>query len=340
MKVLKDISISRFFAQVVFLLLPTVILATFILWNSNQYFTLLRAQWFSQAVYFASGLLLSYFLFQFRFRFLPLMLGLLFLFFSIYKILDNYTIGEFDGFFISVQFLLFAYLFTFGWLCGWGLQRISFSPIILSTIFFLISIFLISKTGEITIAKLLQYLSPVVLYTVYMIYTNESLRKTENTHGIFWWRFSKRLVLFCAFLMLVFGAVIYFMYGEMNARVDEFGGLGKEGENQMLQTKKDQSVKNRESMGLGGNNNRNKNPEPLFCAHIESYIPGTDIPNPLYLTSYHFTKFDTATETFERDSTNKFNDEFIPNPANIPLFLPIKIVVVLPKPWELKTRKP
>ena len=339
MKVLKDISISRFFAQVVFLLLPTVILATFILWNSNQYFTLLRAQWFSQAVYFASGLLLSYFLFQFRFRFLPLMLGLLFLFFSIYKILDNYTIGEFDGFFISVQFLLFAYLFTFGWLCGWGLQRISFSPIILSTIFFLISIFLISKTGEITIAKLLQYLSPVVLYTVYMIYTNESLRKTENTHGIFWWRFSKRLVLFCAFLMLVFGAVIYFMYGEMNARVDEFGGLGKEGENQMLQTKKDQSVKNRESMGLGGNNNRNKNPEPLFCAHIESYIPGTDIPNPLYLTSYHFTKFDTATETFERDSTNKFNDEFIPNPASIPLFFTYKDSSRIAKAMGTKNKK-
>ncbi len=324
MKVLKNISISRFFAQLIFILLPTALVITFILWNSNQYFSLLLEQWFTQACYFATGLSLSYFIFQFRFRFLPLFVSLLFVLFSLYKILDNYTIGEFDGFFISVQFLIFSYLFTFGCLVGWGLQRISFFPIVLSGILFLLSIFLISKTGEITVNKLLQYLSPIVLYTIYIIYTNESLRKIENTKGIFWWRFSKRLVLFCAFLMLIFGAVIYFLYNEINAGVEDFGGSAKEGENQMLQTKKDKSVKNRESMGLSGNNNRNKNPEPLFCAHIESYLPGTDIPNPLYLTSYHFTKFDTSTETFERDSLNKFNDEFLPDPSAIPLFFTYK----------------
>lgn len=339
MKVLKDISISRFFAQVIFILLPTAIVATFILWNSNQYFTLLREQWFAQATYFSMGLAASYFIFQFRFRFLPLFITLLFVLISIYKILDNYAIGEFDGFFISVQFLIFAYLFTFGWLCGWGLQRISFFPIILSGLLFLVSIFLISKTGEITVNKLLQYLSPVVLYTIYMVYTNESLRNIENTKGIFWWRFSKRLILFCLFLLLVFGAVVLFMFGEMNARVEEYGGGGKEGENQMLQTKKDQTVKNKESMGLGGNNNRNKNPEPLFCAHIDSYIPGTDVPNPLYLTSYHFTKFDTLTETFERDSANKFSDEFVPNPASIPLFFTFKDSSRIAKALGTKNKK-
>ncbi len=339
MKVLKDISISRFFAQIIFLLLPTAVVATFILWSSNQYFTLLRSQWFSQAVYFACGMGISYFIFQFRFRFLPLFISLLFILFSVYKILDNYTIGEFDGFFISVQFLIFAYLFTFGWLCGWGLQRVSYFPIILAAILFLLSIFLISKTGEITVPKLLQYLSPVVLYTIYMVYTSESLRNTENTKGIFWWRFSKRLILFCAFLMILFGGVIYFMYDEMNARVEEFGGNSKEGENQMLTTKKDKSVKNRESMGLAGNNNRNKNPEPLFCAHIDSYIPGTDIPNPLYLTSYHFTKFDTTTETFERDSTNVMSDEFVPNPAAIPLFFTFKDSSRITKALGTKNKK-
>ncbi|NCX96319.1 MAG: transglutaminase domain-containing protein, partial [Chitinophagia bacterium] len=43
-------------------------------------------------------------------------------------------------------------------------------------------------------------------------------------------------------------------------------------------------------------------------------------PNPLYLTAYYFTKFDTATETFERDSLIPKNDLFLPDPSKIPLF--------------------
>ena len=321
MNVLKQISVSRFFAQAIFLLLPTVLVVMFILWNSNLYFTLLREQWFTQTIYFAFGLFISFFLAQFRFRFLPLFAILIILFFSVYQLLDNYSIGEFDSFFISIQFLVFAYLFSAGWLCGWGLQRISFFPIILSAILLLICIFLIAKTGQLTSAeKLLSYLTPVVIYAIYIIYTNESLRNTEKTSGKFWWRFSSRLVLFCSLLLLLFGGIIYLMYPEINERVEEYGGGGKEGENQMLETKKDGTVENKQSMGMGSNNKRDKNPEPLFCAHIDNYLPGTDIPNPLYLTSWHFTKFDTLTETFERDSSFVFNDEFQPDPSKIQLF--------------------
>lgn len=339
MKVLKDISISRFLAQVIFLLLPSMAVVTFILWTSNQYFSVLRSQWFTQALYFDFGMLLAFFLFQFRFRFLPLFIGLLLLLFSIYRVLDNYTVGEFDGFFLSVQFLVFSYLFTIGWLCGWGLQRVSFFPIVLSCILLVVSIFLISKTGEITVNKLLQYLSPLALYTVYIVYTHEALRNTEHTRGIFWWRFTKRLTLFSLLMLIIYGGVVLLMFGEMTARVEEFGGNAKDGENQMLQTKKDNTVKNRESMGLGGQNSRNKNPEPLFCAHIDSYLPGSDIPNPLYLTSYHFTKYDTATETFERDTTNVLNDEFVPNPSAIPLFFTVKDSSRIAKALGSKNKK-
>ncbi|GBL34754.1 uncharacterized protein YebA [Filimonas sp.] len=242
-------------------------------------------------------------------------------FFSIYKLLDNYALGEFDSFFISVQFMVFAYLFAAGWLCGWGLQRIRFFPVVLSGLLLILCLFLIAKTGNLTTPeKLIRYLSPVVLYSIYMIYTNESLRNTEHTSGRFWWRFSKRLFGFCALLFLLFGGILYLMYPEISARVEEYGGGGKDGENQMLETKKDGTVENKQSMDMGSNNKRDKNPDPLFCAHIDNFLPGSEIPNPLYLTSYHFTKFDTLTETFERDTTLTFSDEFQPDPSILPLF--------------------
>ncbi|MBK7763707.1 MAG: transglutaminase domain-containing protein [Bacteroidetes bacterium] len=321
MKVLKHISPSRFFASVLFLLLPTVMVIMFILWNSNQYFSVLQDQWFSQSLYVGAGMLLAFFIAQFRFRFLPLFAASIFVFYSIYQILDRYAVGELDSFFISVQFLIFSYLFMAGWLIGWGLQRIHFFPLLLSGFLLTLCIFLIAKTGGLfTPEKLLSYLTPVVLYSIYLMYTYEALRNTEHTHGIFWWRFSKRLIMFCATLLITLGILIYFMYPQIKERVEAYGGGAKDGENQMLENKKDGSVENKQSMGMGTNNSRNKNPEPLFCAHINSYLPGTEIPNPLYLTCWHFSKFDTLTETFERDTTLAFSDEFTPNPSSIQLF--------------------
>jgi hypothetical protein len=324
MNVIKNISISRFFAQAIFLLLPTIFVGMFILINTNQYYSFLQEQWFSQTGYFAIGLVFSYFLYQFRIRFLPTFVVIILALYSVYKIIDNFTIGEFDSFFISTQFVVFSYLFVVGWLFGWALQRISFSPLIISGLLLLASIILISKTGEITVLNLLQSFSPIALYAIYMIYTYESLKNTEQTNGAFWWKFSKRFILFFGFLFLIFSSVIYILYPQIKERTEEYGGQSKEGENDLLKNNKDGTTENKNSMGLKGNNKRNNNPEPLFCAHIESTLPNSDIPNPLYLTSYHFGKFDTLTETFERDTTISFSDEFVPNPSSIPLFFTYK----------------
>lgn len=339
MQVIKERSFSKFLAQLVFILLPTVAMVLFILWNANHYFSFLREQWQMQTIYFSVGMLAAYTISQVRFRFIPLFAAILFVFYSIYQLLDNYATGEFDSFFISVQFLVFAWLFGIGWLVGWGLQRIRYFSVVLAGVVLILSIFLISKTGIITVEKLLLTFTPVALYGAYLIYTTEALRNVEKTNLRFWLAFSGRMLAFSLFLLLMFGTVVYFLYPQIQERVEEYGGQGKEGENQMLKNKKDGSVENRDKMGLSGNNKRNNNPEPLFCAHIESTLPGSDIPNPLYLTSYHFTKFDTLTETFERDTIFKYNDEFLPDPSRIPLFFTYKDSTRLDREmaWRNKT---
>ena len=324
MKVVKQVSVTKFLAQCLFLLLPTLGVVMYLLWNSTHYLTMLSELWMSQAWYFASGMFIAFFLYQFRFRFLPTFSIVLLLLFSGYKLIDNYSFSEFDGFFISVQFQLFAILFTVGWLIGWAFERVSYSAIIISGLFLLIGIFLISKTPELTPYKLLMYFSPLALYAVYLIYTQTSLRLVEHSNARFWLSYVLRILVFLSVLLVLFRGVVYFLYPEIKERVEEFGGQGKEGEGDMLKRNKDGSVSNKESMGLNGNNKKNNNPDPLFCAHIENYIQGTEIPNPLYLTAFHFTKYDTTTETFERDPENKYNDEFIPDPAKIPLFFTYK----------------
>lgn len=324
MNVVKQLSPTKFLAQCIFLLLPTLGMALYLLWNSTHYLTMLSERWLSEGWYFGAGLFISFFLYQFRFRFIPTFGIVVALLYTGYKLIDNYTFSEFDGFFISVEFQLFAILFTLGWLIGWAFERVAFSSILISGLMLLLGIFLISKTAELTPYKLLMYFSPIALYAVYLIYTQTSLKQVEQSNLRFWFSYLARLLVFLAVLLVLFRGVIYLLYPEIKERVEEYGGQGKEGDGDMLKRNKDGSVSNKESMGLNGNNKKNNNPDPLFCAHIENYIRGTEIPNPLYLTAFHFTKYDTTTETFERDPNNKYNDEFVPDPAKIPLFFTYK----------------
>src|SRR5690606_24689307 len=88
--------------------------------------------------------------------------------------------------------------------------------------------------------------------------------------------------------------------------------------NSMLQEKKDGTFDLKDYSRLQSSLGRSN--ELLFAAYIDNFFPGTDIPNPLYLTAFYYTKFDTLTETFERDSTIPYNDLFEPDPSKISLF--------------------
>ena len=124
--------------------------------------------------------------------------------------------------------------------------------------------------------------------------------------------------MFALLIALLFSGIAYVMRKEIKETVDNYGGGGKNGENSMLKKNKDGTfdLKNYSQLrsSLGRNN------ELLFCAHINNYFPNTDVPNPLYLTAFYYTKFDTLTETFERDATIPNNDLFEPDPSKLPLF--------------------
>jgi hypothetical protein len=118
--------------------------------------------------------------------------------------------------------------------------------------------------------------------------------------------------------LLLLAGVYFKMQKEIEETVANYGGGGKGGKNSMLKKNKDGSFDlndySRLSSSLGRSN------ELLFCAHINNYFPGTEIPNPLYLTAFYYTKFDTSTESFERDEKIPNNDLFEPDPSKIPLF--------------------
>ncbi|HRO44151.1 MAG TPA: transglutaminase-like domain-containing protein, partial [Flavipsychrobacter sp.] len=208
--------------------------------------------------------------------------------------------------------------FTTGWMIGWGFIRLRYWSVVVAVTLLCACIFLIAKSKTDTVFHLMQAFAPALLYSVYIIFTAEQIYSYKDKSQRFWWFLSRRLAIFSVLAALILAGVYFSMKTEIEETVANYGGGGKAGKNSMLNQKKDGTFDLKDYSRLQSSLGRSN--ELLFAAYIDNFFPNTEIPNPLYLTAFYYTKFDTLTETFERDSTIPYNDLFEPDPSKIPLF--------------------
>ena len=135
MRIQRATPVNDLLARIIFLLVPTLLVCYFLLWNANQYYTILNNHVWQQTLYVAAGMGGAAILYGFRFRFLPTFSLLALGFYLFYKGLDTLSVGEFDFFFISIQFRVFTITFLFGWILAWGFIRIRFFSIFMAALF-------------------------------------------------------------------------------------------------------------------------------------------------------------------------------------------------------------
>jgi hypothetical protein len=328
MRIQRATPVNDLLARVIFLLVPTLLVCYFLLWNANQYYTILDNQVWQQTLYVAAGMGGAALLYGFRFRFLPTFAILAFVMYAVYKGIDATAVGEFDTFFVSIQFQVFSITFLTGWILGWGFIRIRFFSIAIAALFLGCCILLISKRSEMIFSNtdkdlLMQFariVAPIILFSVYIIFTSELIRNYKDKSQGFWWYITRRLFLFAGLCILLLIVVIWANQRAIKETLYEYGGGGKEGKNSMLKKNKDGTFDLEQYTKLRGSLGRSN--ELLFAAHIENYFPNSEVPNPLYMTAFYYSKFDTLTETFERDEHIPANDLYQPDPSAIPVFFP------------------
>ena len=307
-------------AQLLLLALPTIALVFFLLQHVNQYYSVLENNWFRQGLYFAAGITISVLFYGYRFRFITTALLLFGTYFVAYKILGNLSVGEFDAFFVSVKFLIFALLFSAGWLAGFGFSRSRYFTIIWPLLLLVLQIIVVSKSDEITAASLIAAFAPVLLYVFFVVYTAELIRNMEDEPG-FAWFISKRLLGFLALVIVVLGTLLLIFEKDFaSIEKDWGGGQGGKNKNQESMTKqnKDGTLSNKDEMKMTGSLSKDK--RLVFVAKLDNFFPDGKTPNPLYFTSTYYTRFDTLTQTFEEDKLIPKNDLFTPDPSKVPLY--------------------
>lgn len=318
MRIQRAAPANELLAKLLFLILPTAFVVWFLLDNVNEYFSFLQNSGLKWTIIFTAGMLGSAIFHGFRFRALLPFIGLIALLRLGYAGLDVMALGEFDQPKIEANYKVFSVLFVLGWIVGWGFVRLRYWSIGMSAALLLACIYIIAKFKSDTVGHLSAAFAPAALYSLYIIFTAEQIYSYGDKSEKFWWFLTRRLAGFAVLSAFLLFSVYLLVRKELRETVANYGGGGKAGKNSMLKQNKDGNFDLKNYSQLRSQLGRSN--ELLFCAHIDNFFEGTDLPNPLYLNAFYYTKFDTSTETFERDSLIPSNDLFEPDPSQLSLF--------------------
>ncbi|WP_207494101.1 transglutaminase-like domain-containing protein [Aridibaculum aurantiacum] len=328
-------------AQLFLLALPTIALAVYLLWDLNRYYSVLQNRYAEQGLFFATGIVTSLVFYGYRFRFITTAALLGAFYYLVYKIIGNISVGEFDAFFVSVRFLMFAILFSLGWVAGYGFSRSRYFTIFWAVFLLALQIIVVSRTAEVTANAIIFAFAPVLAYAFYVIYIAELIRNMNEDEKGFVWFIGKRLIGFTMLAGVVLVALLLVFQKDFQSIEHDWGGAqgGKEkgGKESMTKENRDGSISNKDQMKMTSSLSKDK--RLVFVARVDNYFPDGKTPNPLYFTSRYYTRFDTSTQTFETDDKMPYNDLFSPDPSKIPLYFAKTDSTVLTNTKATKGRK-
>ncbi|MFN8229644.1 MAG: transglutaminase-like domain-containing protein [Bacteroidia bacterium] len=325
MKALSKYSNKVLIVQFLILVIPTLIIVGYGLFRLNNFYSILENNYLSQTFYFVIGLISSLILYRYNFRFISTFSLLLLINLIIYDIIERLNIGEFDVFYYSVKFYILSVLFCFGWLIGYAFTRNKTIVILWTTFLVFTEVITLSKTNNFEINSIVTSIIPAILYFVFILFSYELIKKYKSNPKQLYSKSIKQLSLFGILILIFLFFTSQLFKHDFKAIEKEWGG-GKSKDNKsnngqgesMTENGKDGGIKNKDQSKLAGNLNKDK--QLVFVAKLNNYFVNTNIPNPLYFTANYYTKFDTATQTFEIDDKMPFNDLFSPNPSEIPLY--------------------
>ncbi len=330
---LPDVPLKRLLPLIVlFLILPVAAMGYYVLLLLNAYFGVLQSgagilsevrvnmSALMQTVAFGGGMVVAATFYSFRFRFLLPAALLFFGLYAAYGLVQHFAIGEFDGFFLSVAFLTYGVLFALGWIVGWGFVRWRYWHMLVAALFLLAGILTVVHFSEKTYENLVRQALPLTLAAVYLVFIGEQIYRKEESGAALWKGALRRLAVFVLLLGGLSLAAIAIFRPKITQTIAKITGENGKGEKEKGMVKEDKSgaMSLKNSMTPQAGFKRSK--ELVFAAHINNFFPGTKFPNPLYLTSFYYSKFDSETETFERDSLLPESDLFQPDLNNVPLF--------------------
>ncbi len=330
--------IFRLALYLLFLVLPTIVMVIPALLRIDEALIFVNTDLYTQTIVTLTAILGAYVCYFLRFRFIVTFPIVLFLVYSYTQGMKFLSGNEFDSYFLTIRYLHLSVLFIIGWLVGYGLARFRYFPLLLS-----IAVLTLGLLGaadynkDLTLETTVNNLFYVVLYAFYTHFIRETLENIELVRWRHVGNLGLRMGIFAGLVFLLFQASIFFLSGEFK-EADKAIGAAKEQDEQktdpneenMLQKNEEQKFDLNQYSQLKSRFGTSK--ELLFAAYVDNFFPNNpEIPNPLYFTSYHLTKYDVKNERFIRDPDMPSNDLFAPDPSRIARYFTVTDSSVIEK---------
>ncbi|HEY9046631.1 MAG TPA: transglutaminase-like domain-containing protein [Ohtaekwangia sp.] len=319
--------VLRLILHLIFLILPTAAMVVPALLRIDAALVFVNTDIYTQSVVTLVAITAAYCCYLLRFRFIVTFPIVLLLVYSYSRGMRFFSSNEFDSYYLTVRYLHLSVLFITGWLIGYGLARFRYFPLALAAL--VLTTGLVDAAGynkDLQLEDSVRNLFFVILYAFYTYFIRETLENIEQVRWRHFLNAGARLAIFTLLFFLLFHTSIFFLRGEFKdtdrsireAREQQQEQRDPQEENMLTKNKQQKFDLNQYSQ-LKSRFGTSK--ELLFAAYVDNFFPDhPEIPNPLYFTSYHLTKYDVKLERFIRDPKMPSNDLFAPNPSKIPRY--------------------
>ncbi len=318
----------------IFKLLPTIAIGAYLWYLYSATLTELHTGVWPNVIVFSLGMTLAFFAYSYKLRFSVTFLILLAVLFGIYQYVESLSGGEFDTFYYSITFFIYAVIFLLSWLVGFGFARFSSFPwlvaigIFVAAMSFVVGDYLnlqnrinsdlvmwassgIFQEDAIIhrLATLLFMLvMPVLFYCIYIVTINELLRKMTFFDPVKFKQLMKRSVMTIAILlMLLFLPLLYAWLFGLPAALASQINAAEASSNSFLKKSYNEETQQPEfdlqdyaqllpKVTLSD--------ETVFCAYIDNFFEtgnGGRIPIPVHFRRFVLNRYEAENEKFVLD---------------------------------------
>lgn len=352
---MKKIDLSLVLANALFKLVPTILIGAYLWHLYAATITTLDTNYWANVLVFSAGLLISFFLYSFNVRFSVTFLLLAAVLWGIYQLIGSTTIGEFDSFYYSLSFFIYAAIFMFAWASGYGFARFGYFPWVAAAAVFLLAVSFIVRdilsveaqmnsalvswaaNGLFAKPDLVQRLFvllfllfvPALFYSFYIISISEALRRLASVDSRSFRRLFKRSALIAAVLLLILVSPLVYVYffGLPESFYDRLQQAQASSASFLKKTYDQQTQKPQFDLQEYAQllPEVKLSDETVFCTYIDNFFPlkdGGKAPLPVHFRRYVLNRYEPRGEKFVLDPyppSSIPDDLFSPSIKDVPV---------------------
>ncbi len=220
--------------------------------------------------------------------------------------------AEFDTFKLTLWYRLLFTVLIIAYLSTYIILRYRWGSLVYALVSVLIAIpYIISQEAMDSSGYLMLFSVLLLLAVAVVLFSDLRFRKNLSQKQV------RRFFAYGVLAMLLITLIIIMIGQGSKLQIEQIDDIQKGFSDSSLVKNVDGKVSVNKIMKPGGSNTNSN--QLLMVANIENYFEDGFTPNPLYLTAYHYSLFDSAEQQFMVDSLAPDEDVYRPNTGLLPL---------------------